>query len=155
AGAIYLFCLFLSHAYDHSIIPKALAPTIDNAVRDLFQACSTVAAAGYVEGIAMSFGWPRPAGAHFLESLRRIYALLGAGTPGTEPRAAAPEDVKDDGVDIIAWRPSRDNLPGTHYLLGQVASGENWVDKSVAADSEMFHKYWFYPQPATPHQNAM
>jgi hypothetical protein len=154
-GAIYLFCLFLSHAYDRTIIPKALAPVIDNTARDLFQACATVAAAGYVEGVAMSFGWPRPAGEAFLEALRRIYALFGDGTPVAEPRPAAPTEVKDDGVDVIAWKPSPDGLPGTQYLLGQVASGENWVDKSIAADAEMFHRYWFHPQPATPHQNAM
>ncbi len=154
-GAIYLFCLFLSHAYDRTIIPKALAPVIDNTARDLFQACATVAAAGYVEGVAISFGWPRPKGEAFLEALRRIYALFGDGTPVANPRPAAPEDVKDDGVDVIAWKPSPDGLPGTPYLLGQVASGENWIDKSIAADAEMFHRYWFDRQPATPHQNAM
>jgi hypothetical protein len=37
AGAVYLFCLFLSHAYDNAIIPDTLAPRIDNATRDLFQ----------------------------------------------------------------------------------------------------------------------
>lgn len=155
AGAIYLFCLFLSHAYDRTIIPEAMAPGVDNAARDLFQACATVAAAGYVEGIAISFGWPRPEGTRFLEALHRVWELFGDGKPVDEPRPAAPEEVKDDGIDIIAWRPSPDALPGTLYLLGQAASGADWVDKSVVSDSERFHKYWFQRQPATPHQNAM
>ena len=155
SGAVYLFCLFLSHAYDRTIIPEAIAPNIDNHARDLFQVCATVAAAGYVEGIAMSFGWPRPDRAGFLAALHRIYGMFGDGTPVAVPPPAAPDDVKDDGIDIIAWRPAPDGLPGTQYLLGQVASGKDWSDKSVVSDVARFHQYWFHRQPASPHQPAM
>lgn len=155
AGAIYLFCLFLSHATDRTIIPQALAPSVDNVVRDLFQVCATFAAAGYVQGTAMSFGWPRPNGEAFLAALKRIYTAFGDGKPVDVAPPAAPVEVKDDGIDVIAWRPSPDGLPGTHYLLGQVASGHNWTEKSVISDSEMFHAYWFTRQPATRHQDAM
>jgi hypothetical protein len=155
AGAVYLFCLFLSHASDRTIVPAALAPQVDNPARDLFQVCATVAAAGYVSGNAMCFGWPRPEGEAFLEALHRIYAFFGDGLPHAEPRPAAPEDVKDDGVDVIAWRPTPDGLPGTHYLLGQAASGNNWKDKSIMADANLFHDYWFERRPAARHENAM
>jgi len=155
AGAIYLFCLFLSHATDRSIVPEALAPAVNNTVRDLFQVCATFAAAGYVQGTAMSFGWPRPDGEAFLAALKIIYAKFGDGQPVDEPRPAAPPTVKDEGIDIIAWRPSPDGLPGTHYLLGQVASGHNWTEKSILADSVSFHDYWFERRPATQHQDAM
>ena len=36
-GSVYLFCLFLSHAADHTIVPKAFAPDVTNKVRDLFR----------------------------------------------------------------------------------------------------------------------
>ena len=153
--AVYLFCLFLSHAYDRTIIPETHAPNIDPPARDLFQVCATVAAAGYVEGIAMSFGWPRPDRDGFLVALHRIYTLFGDGTPVADPPPAAPGAVKDDGIDVIAWRPAPDGLPGTHYLLGQVASGKDWPDKSVVSDVNRFHQYWFSRQPASPHQPAM
>lgn len=155
AGAIYLFCLFLSHATDRSIVPEALAPAVDNTVRDLFQACATFAAAGYVQGTAMSFGWPRPNREAFLTALKVIYAKFNDGQVVDEPPPAAPTAVKDDGIDVIAWRPSPDGLPGTHYLLGQVASGHNWTDKSVIENSGVFHYYWFQRPPATQHQDAM
>jgi hypothetical protein len=154
-GAAYLLCLFLSHAKDRTVVPRKLAPKITNGVRDLFQACATVAAAGFVRGTAISFGWPRPSRTNFLKALHRVYKLFGDGKPVERPRPAASRAVKDDGIDVIAWRPSIDNLAGTQYLLGQVASGEDWVDKSVVADSKHFHQYWFERQPGCQHQDAM
>lgn len=154
-GAIYLFCLFLSHAYDRTIIPLEHAPKITNEVRDLFQVCATIAAAGYVAGAAMSFGWPRPDSARFLDALKRIYALFGDGKPHENEPLGAPAQVKDDGIDVIAWQPSPDALPGTPYLLGQVASGSDWNKKSVLSNIRMFHQFWFSRQPVSPTTPAM
>jgi hypothetical protein len=81
--------------------------------------------------------------------------MFGDGTPHREPPPAAPDQVKDDGIDIIAWRPSPDGLPGTIYLLGQVASGKDWRGKTVIAYITMFHQYWFHRQPAAQPQAAM
>jgi hypothetical protein len=155
AGAVYLFCLFLSHAVDRDIIPASLAPQVDNAARDLFQVCATIAAAGYVKGNAISFGWPRPQGDDFLQALNRVYHLIGDGLPHATLRPAAPEEAKDDGIDVIAWRPQPDGLAGMQYLLGQVASGDNWKGKSVVAVADAFHDYWFERPPASKHENAM
>lgn len=154
-GSVYLFCLFLSHAHDRTILPKSLAPKLTNRVRNLFQACATVAAGGYVQGPAISFGFPRPDGATFLKALHRAYKLFGDGTPHARPRAAASKAVKDNGIDIIAWRRSIDNLPCTLYLIGQVASGRDWEGKSVVTDRRHFHAYWFKHEPGSPTHDAM
>jgi hypothetical protein len=155
AGAVYLFCLFLSHAFDRTILPKALAPKVTNQIRDLFQACATVAAGGFVQGPSMSFGFPRPDGATFLKALHRVYQLFGDGKPLKKPRVAAAKKIKDNGIDIIAWRRSIDNLPCTLYLIGQVASGADWEGKSVVPDREHFHKYWFEHVPGSQPHDAM
>jgi len=154
-GSVYLFCLFLSHASDRTIIPKALAPKVTNKTRDLFQACATVAAGGFVQGPSMSFGLPRPDVATFLKALHRVYKLFGDGKPRKNPRPAAAKKIKDNGIDIIAWRRSIDNLPCTLYMIGQVASGENWEGKSVVPDREHFHKYWFEDIPGSQPHDAM
>ena len=154
-GSVYLFCLFLSHAFDRTIVPKSLAPKITNKIRDLFQACATIAAGGYVEGPSMSFGFPRPDGASFLKALHRVYQLFGDGKPRKRPRASAAKKIKDNGIDIIAWRRSIDNLPCTLYLIAQVASGDDWKDKSVIPDREHFHKYWFEDAPGSQPHDAM
>jgi hypothetical protein len=154
-GSVYLFCLFLSHAFDRTIVPKKLAPTVTNRTRDLFQACATIAAGGYVQGPSMSFGFPRPDGMEFLVALKKVFKLFGDGRPCSKPRKSAPPNVKDSGIDIIAWRRSVDNLPSTHYVIGQVASGNDWVRKSVKADREHFHKYWFVEMPGSQAEDAM
>jgi hypothetical protein len=155
AGSVYLFCLFLSHAFDRTIMPKALAPKVTNKTRDLFQACATIAAGGFVQGPAMSFGFPRPDGATFLKALHKVYMLFGDGKPRKKPRAAASKDVKDNGIDVIAWRRSIDNLPCTLYLIAQVASGANWSEKSVIPNRKHFHDYWFTDRPASQPHDAM
>jgi hypothetical protein len=154
-GSVYLFCLFLSHATKSAVLPGDALPNVTNDVRDLFQVSSTFAAAGYVEGVAVSFGWPRPNRSSFAEALKSVYEAFGDGTPRKRPLPGTPSGIKDGGIDIIAWRPSLDGLPGTTYLLGQVASGRNWKQKSVVEDSRLFHWAWFDKAPATERQHAM
>jgi hypothetical protein len=155
-GAIYLFCLFLSHAPDRSIVPADLAPDVDNNVRDLFQVCCTVAAAGHVEGEASCFGWPRKDGLPFLEALKALYDRIGEGAaPHDDAPEGSPIYVKDGGIDVIAWRPAIDKMGITDYFVAQVASGKNWPDKSVKADEDTFHKFWFKRQIACPRTFGM
>lgn len=147
---VYLFCLFLTHWGADEVMNGDWLPSITPKTRDLFQACSTLAAAGHITGCAISFGWPRPNGnPHFLEKLKEVYALFGEGEPvDAVPDGASPM-VKDEEIDIIAWQPRSDNMPGTFYLLGQVASGDNWQDKSILAGIKYFHRAWFKRPPAS------
>ncbi|MCL5736612.1 MAG: hypothetical protein M1274_13690 [Actinobacteria bacterium] len=142
-SAIYLFCLFLSHVPDRSIIPDNLKPVADNGIRDLFQVCCTVAAAGHVNGDASCFGWPRPDGTDFLEALKALYTRIGIGVPHDEAPAGAPIYIKDGGIDIIAWCPAIDGMGVTSYFVAQAASGKGWSEKSVKNDEEVFHDFWF------------
>jgi hypothetical protein len=110
-----------------------------------------VAAAGEVVGCAVSFGWPRPnKNPPFLKKLREVYAQFGEGKPVSKPRPGAATAVKDEEIDIIAWRPRKDGAAGTTYLLGQVASGHNWQGKSLKGGGiAYFHRTWFDKPPAS------
>ena len=58
--------------------------------------------------------------------------------------------VKDEEIDVIAWKPTKDKAAGTHYLLGQVASGDAWQAKSIKGGPiDYFHRTWFDPPPAS------
>lgn len=150
-GYCYLFCLLVSNCKVGEIFDGRWLPEINNAVRDLFQACSTLAAAGEVSGCAISFGWPRPTGnPPFLEKLAAVYTKFGEGECVTAPRPGVSPDVKDAAIDVIAWRPRADRAAGTEYLLGQVASGDNWEAKSILGGPiNQFHRDWFTHAPAS------
>jgi hypothetical protein len=147
--SIYLFCLIVDHAKQSQIVPVELTPTLEEmrAARDLFQVCATLAAAGYCVGPAFSLGFPRPDGSGFLKKITEIWSHFKDGKPREKPLSGTA-DVKDEGIDVVAWRSQRDSLPGTLYLLGQAASGHNWQGKSVKDHITVFHEEWFEVSPA-------
>jgi hypothetical protein len=150
-GAIlYLFCLFLSNFNNSEIFElDKFSYELTNRVRDLFGACSTWAAAGFINGAAIAFGFPRPDGSPFLAKLRECYGFMGEGQVRDEPLPGVSTNPKDEGVDVIAWAPRPDRAPGKPYVLGQVASGGNWPNKSIKEYFRPFHENWFSEIPAS------
>ena len=149
-GYMYLFCLFLSHASGRELFDGSWLPAVDNRIRDLFQVCSTLAAAAEVQGCAVAFGWPRPGHVPFLAKLRHVYELFGEGKVVDRRRPGVSPYAKDEEIDVIAWRPRADKAAGTNYLLGQVASGENWEGKAIKGGPiESFHNNWFDAKPGS------
>ncbi|MCA8078993.1 hypothetical protein [Burkholderia cepacia] len=156
-GAIYLFCLLLSHCTQGAVFNGAYLPNITNAVRNYFQACATFAAAGEVTGHSYAFGFPRPDRTGFLEKLRQIYAHFGEGVRvRDEPLPGAPLAQKDAQIDVIAWEPKADGAAGKKYMLGQVASGANWDAKTIKGGPiDSFHSGWLDPVPGSMATAAM
>ena len=147
---VYLFCLLLSNTKNAEIFElDKFTYDLDNVVRDLFQACSTWAAASVVNGSSCSFGFPRPDGSGFLDKLRQVYALLGEGQVRDDPLPGVSSNPKDDGIDVIAWANRADGGAGRHYVLGQVATGGNWPSKSIVEYIQPFHNNWFSDTPSS------
>jgi len=146
--SVYLFCLLLSNAKKAEIFELDIfSYELTNAVRDLFQACSTWAAASVVGGSACSFGFPRPDGSNFLDKLREVYARFGEGKVRDEPLPGVSSSPKDEGIDVIAWSHRPDDAAGRPYILGQVATGGNWPSKSVVEYIRPLHENWFSEIP--------
>ncbi|SCX37308.1 hypothetical protein [Nitrosospira sp. Nsp1] len=149
-NVVYLFCLLLSSANSSEIFElDKFSYKLDNKVRDLFQACSTWAAASVTKGSAWSFGFPRPDGSNFLDKLRQIYELFGEGRVRDSPLPGVSLSLKDGGIDIIAWAHRADFAAGRLYILGQVATGGNWPNKSVVEYLIPFHHDWFSDNPSS------
>ena len=148
---VYLLCLVISALPDSEVMQ---APTLvlDNKIRDQFQSCAAWAAAGFVGGSCHVLGWPRPEKDPFVKALEHIYHFSMADgeaevREGRVPGASGAE--KDAGIDIVAWKPRLDRMCGKIYLLGQVASGQDWRDKPVAPDVKSLHANWFNFRPVS------
>ena len=150
--AAYLVSLVLSHLNSVSDVMNGTSvyPTDDEirALRNYFQYLATASLAAEIGGPAWSFGHPRPDGTGFIEKLSEIWTELRDGLVNRDP--SAPEQPKDDQVDVFAWRKHRDGLPGFLLAAAQVATGANWKNKSVKSQvAGVFASRWFNPQPVT------
>jgi hypothetical protein len=154
---VYLLCLILSSVPESEILERT-HEKIPHATRDRFQACAAWAAAAVIGGSAYVFGWPRPDGSDFLTALSNVYQDQ-MGDRECIVRDAAPPGSsgaeKDGGIDVVAWRPRLDSAAGKVYLLGQVATGKNWPDKSILGDIPWLHDNWFSYKPASTAIPAM
>jgi hypothetical protein len=95
----------------------------------LFEQVSTLALYQYLGGKAINSGVPReapvPAGfgdclAYLCQNLRETRSTTKLYTSKT----------KDDGVDVVAWRPFGDGRPGQVIILVQCAAGADWRSKT-------------------------
>lgn len=152
---VYLFCL-LSSAIREGVLQPKNSP-FEKRIPDLFQVCACLAAAGYLTGSVSSFGFPRAAGNSFLPALTATYGRFGEGRVRSKVDIPPgyPTELKDGGIDIIAWRDYPDKMPGKLYLLGQCASGLNWRSKTVRQYVPQFHGLWFTSQPPSIPITAM
>ena len=118
------------------------------ALRQWFQYFATAALAAEIGGPAWFFGFPRPGGTGFIGKLTEIWGVLKDGS--VEAHASAPENPKDGGVDVFAWREQRDGLPGFLLAAAQVATGKDWKDKSIVSHMDrVFPGRWFERPPVT------
>lgn len=144
ARTCYRFCLLASTLRDGRISGNTAA--VQHLMANHFQAIATDAAAGVLNGQAISFGFPRPSGLGFRAALADASQQMRLGTPLETMPLHSNGQEKDAGIDVIAWRDFRDGRPSKLVLLGQVASGHDWKDKSVLNDKYRFYD-WFRRRP--------
>lgn len=156
AQIAYVFCLLVSEYRRAELVAKGVFQPHAAAVEDLFQVCSTIAAAGLLGGSAVSFGFPRPDGSGFLAAMKRTFeGRVREGWTEATARPGVSSHSKDGGIDVVAWRSFPDELPGKLYLLGQCASGAQYRSKSVRHYLSTFHGDWFTQSPASPPIDAL
>lgn len=149
--AAYVLCLILSNLESVSdvLIGSDFHPD-EKEVRDMrqyFQYFATAALAAEIGGKAWSFGFPRPDHSSFIPKLREIWKDICDGY--VERQQGAPEQPKDDGIDVFAARLHRDQLPGFLFAVAQVATGKNLKEKSLKGHLDVFKRRWFKEQPVT------
>ena len=145
ARICYLFCLLICAIRDERISGMTIG-ALRQSMANHFQAIATDAAAGILNGEAISFGFPRPKGEGFRPALARASQQMRLGKPLDSVPLWSNGNEKDAGIDVIAWRDFSDGRPSKLLMLGQVASGLNWTEKSVKNDTYRFFD-WFSERP--------
>ncbi|CDM40313.1 hypothetical protein [Ectopseudomonas oleovorans] len=137
---VYEFCLLTT------LINKSSAIFDEAAV--LFEYISAEAARLYLGGHAKSVrcGWPRRNSepASFKGMIAQINSMSGEFI--WAPRFAYadvkdPANVKDYGLDFVAWKCFQDQRLGQLMILGQCACGENWQDKLGDLSAKKLNEY--------------
>lgn len=145
----YTFCLLASAMREKAFSSMKALKVEEKEIALHFQVCACLAAAGYFGGAVCSFGFPRAEGNAFLPALKSAFQRFGYGEVRNAPRPGHPQEAKDAGIDVIAWRDHPDRLPGKLYSLGQCASGKNWTEKPVTSEIKQFHTTWFSAPPTS------
>lgn len=144
----YLFCLIVSYVR---------LPETHDAPR-LFETLARNAAENYLKGQAVEFGFPRSnLPPSFSGALVDLSKRIGEG--GLRGLAPIP-NVKDDTLDLVAWKPFLDGRPSQLIIFGQCATGRNWQSKLGELNPETFCRQWIpklvspYPQKSffTPYR---
>lgn len=145
----YVLSLVLSNLQSPILDGSRLRPEETEIIqlRRLFQYLGTAALAAEIQGIAWSFGSPRPDGSGFLEKLEEIWSNFDDGTVGRKPGASV--SPKDDKVDVFAARLHSDRQSGFLFAAAQVATGADWGDKSLLGRQNGFKHCWFTDEPVT------
>lgn len=114
----------------------------------VFEVASCQVAESYLGPHSQSYrtGWPRPHGEP--DSLKNVIQKLRSLTgdhPGEwhwGPKEGKPENpstavAKEQGLDLVAWKPSPDGRTGQLYLLGQCACGLTWNTDAKLQDLDI------------------
>ncbi len=77
----------------------------------------------------------------FQEKVDNLCRRLGEGSSFTD-RPLAGSNVKDGKLDVVAWKPFKDRLPGKLIGFGQCKTGTNYKDSMTELQPDVFVKKW-------------
>ncbi len=148
AEVLYLACLIMSGMRSGLLSKDGKEDEeFDRLTRDaanVLQSASFVAASGLIGGESHWFGWPRPDGTTKMrDALNELILRIGHGKLKQRDPAWTTGYEKDGTVDLVVWRPFRDKRHGGVLVLGQVASGLNWIEKSPKTFVDSHFNDWF------------
>jgi hypothetical protein len=93
-----------------------------------------------------AFGWPRTEKtSDFIASVNTLCKSMGEG--GGFSNKLKPKQVKDDGLDVVAWKCFPDDRMGKAILFGQCATGRRWDQKLADLNADAFMRSWFTDSP--------
>lgn len=102
------------------------------------------------------FGWPRDNQEHVkvADAAKELQRRAGGDVDAwhwqpapSKPQNPSSRDLKDAGMDFVAWLPWDDLGPGHLHLVGQCACGEDWKWKKHDLDLNKLGEWMRLPHP--------
>lgn len=123
-----------------------------------FEYLSLIAARAHLGSRALGwrFGWPRDNRAHYkvADATNELKRRAGNEPDAwhwdplpTYPQNPNSRDLKDAGMDFVAWLPWHDRGPGQLHLVGQCACGADWVWKQHDLSLMRLGEWMRLPKP--------
>ena len=100
---------------------------------------------GHERADSIVFGTSKSA--KFDMSVKNLCKLLGEGSGFQNPDGNAPVYAKDGNLDVVAWTPFADQLPGKLILFAQCKTGTSWRDSIHELQALAFCSKWLRQQP--------
>lgn len=118
----------------------------------LFERVGAAALVEYLGGSEMvrsyDFGSPRrETPASFRKAVDDLCERMGEGRGCRISRVRA-SDMKDAGLDLVAWTPFEDGRTNQLSVFGQCAAGSDWRDKITQLQPGQFCRSWMLEPPA-------
>lgn len=86
----------------------------------------------------------------FMEKISTLITEMGEGRRFENRNEMSPSRYKDDGVDVVVWKPFADGKQGKLIGFGQCKTGTHWKEHLERFQPESFCKRWFRDQPGVP-----
>lgn len=100
---------------------------------------------GHERADSLVFGTSK--NSRFASRVKKLCTLLGEGSGFQNPDGNAPVHAKDGNLDIVAWTPFADQLPGKLILFAQCKTGTSWRDSIHELQPVAFCSKWLRQQP--------
>ncbi|MDQ1351431.1 MAG: hypothetical protein QG657_1733 [Acidobacteriota bacterium] len=84
---------------------------------------------------------------NFQNKIISLTKLMGEGRSFESRIDTSPNSNKDDGLDVVVWKPFSDFYPGKLIGFGQCKTGTHWKDNLTFLRPDSFCKKWFKDQP--------
>ena len=96
---------------------------------------------------SMVFGAAASAGGGFHDRVNKLCKRMGEGDGFADHDDTAPRQ-QDGKLDIVAWTPFSDRLPGQLIMFGQCKTGTHYKDQLAQLQPDAFCRKWLRTQPA-------
>ncbi len=113
----------------------------------LFEEVSEVVAKEYLGNRAESYLFGTASGASFESKVNSLCRAMNEGRGFINRNQKSAAHIRDDSLDVVAWKPFTDNDMGKLIAFGQCKTGRNWKRDLESLNPDSFCRKWLQDSP--------